>query len=288
MTGTTIFDEQHAGGVAPIVAALEDEIVSARWPAGSKLPSERNLAEMLGVSRPMIREALRALNERGLINIYAGRGSFVRTHRPTDNGASAELLVRRGEVTARHLIDARIMLESRAAELAALNRTDAQLAEMRKLLDAFDGVSVSESAVLDLAFHESIAIASHNPVLQVMFGSIKTLTHGIILRSLTDRHVTGAAMPLHDVIFNAIADRDAVAASRAMSEHLAAAEKYYGDDLDKPLAGVLDQRADRTPSLAAVLRSASKSILNEASEPFTTIQERIEQNARNQWKQQGQ
>ena len=84
MTGTTIFDEQHAGGVAPIVAALEDEIVSSRWPAGSKLPSERNLAEMLGVSRPMIREALRVLNERGLIHIYAGRGSFVqRTGPPT-------------------------------------------------------------------------------------------------------------------------------------------------------------------------------------------------------------
>lgn len=282
---SSVWPVEALGGVAPIVAALEEEIVSSRWAAGSKLPSERSLAQMLGVSRPVVREALQVLSERGLIQIVAARGSFVLDHKPTDNRASAELLARKGEVTASHLIVARTMLETQAAELAAVNRTDADLARMRQLLDAFAGASVVEAAEIDLAFHEAIAMASYNPVIQVMFGAIRTLTHGVILRSLTDRHVTGEAVPLHDVIFEAIAAKDAEGAAKAMTAHLGSAKKFYGRDLDVPLAGVLDQRADLTPGLAADLRRVSQMIQTEASEPYQTVAERVAQAAQNGWRQ---
>lgn len=265
MTGLTNLAHEQPLGVPQIVAAIEDEIVAKRWPPGSRLPSERTLAEMCGVSRPVIREALRALNERGLIAVSPGRGSFVRTVEATGEGGSADLLARRGEVHARHLIAARSMLESEAAALAAMHRTDEQLSQMRDLLRAFDGASVATSADLDLAFHESIAVASGNPVLQVMFGSIRNLTHGIMLRSLTDRRVSGAAVPLHDVILTAIADQDPERARQSMLDHIGAAEKFYGKDLDLPLSEVLRSRADAIPSLASVLRGVGQSIDDDTS-----------------------
>lgn len=260
MTGLTSLGSGPPPGVPEIVAAVEEEIVSGRWPAGTRLPSERRLTDLCRVSRPVIREALRVVNERGLIVVSAGRGSFVRDLDPTGEGGSADLLARRGQVRARDLVAARGMLEAETAALAAIHRTDDQLAQMRDLLDAFSHATVPASADLDLAFHESIAIASANPVLQMMFGSIRNLTHGIMLRSLTDRRVSGAAVPLHTVILDAIEAQDPDAARRAMGEHIGAAEKYYGSDLDLPLVEVLRQRADSTPSLAAVLRQVSSDI----------------------------
>ncbi len=258
MTGLTTSDGLPFG-VPEIVAAIEEEIVSGRWGVGTRLPSERRLADRFEVSRPVVREALRVLTERGLISVSAGRGSFVRQLRPV-RGGNAELLVRGGQVTARDLVVARTMLESEAAALAAANRTDEELGQMREILDRFDRSVVPEQADLDLAFHEAIAVASHNPVIQVMFGSIRTLTHGIMLRSLVDRAVTGTAVPLHTVILDAIAEADPDRARHAMSEHIGAARKFYGDDLDQPLADVLRRRAELTPELRAVLRDLSESI----------------------------
>ncbi|UNK70463.1 FCD domain-containing protein [Microbacterium sp. H1-D42] len=247
-------------GVNDIVAALEQEIIDGRWAVGSKIPSERKLAESVAVSRPVVREALRVLGERGLIVVSPGRGSFVRRLNPAGEGGSADMLVRSSPVSARDLVAARTMLEGEAAALAAERRTEEDLTVMRELLSGFDQVPAARAADIDLAFHESIAVASHNPVLQMMFGSIRNLTHGIMLRSLTDREVRGVGAPLHDVVLEAIEAQDAAAARSAMVEHLGAATKLYGEDLDRPLAEVLRQRATAIPSLAAVLREVSAQI----------------------------
>lgn len=252
MTGMTMADEVLPG-VPQIVAAIEDEILSGRWPERTKLPSERTLAERFAVSRPVVRESLRVLTERGLIVVFAGRGSFVRGVHAGSAAANPELLARRGAVTAEHLVVARTMLECEAAALAAINRTEAQLNHMRELLERFETAGLPDAADLDLAFHECISVASKNPVIQVMFGSIKTLTHGIMLRSLTDRLVAAAAVPLHSVILGAIADQDPDRARVAMADHLGAARTFYGDDLDQPLIDVLRRRAELTPGLAALL-----------------------------------
>jgi len=260
MTGLTNLHDAGPPGVPEIVAALEEDIVTGHRPAGSRLPSERALADTCSVSRPVIREALRALTERGLISVSAGRGSFVRRLDPSMAGASADLLARGGQVTARDLIVARSMLEAETAALAALNRTDEQLQQMQDLLEVVASSTMPITANLDLAFHECISIASANPVLQLMFGSIRNLTHAIMLRSLTDRKVAGEALPLHHVILNAIVDQDPDEARRAMVEHIGTARKFYGPDLDIPLAEVIRARAETSPSLSAVLRGVSMSL----------------------------
>lgn len=272
MTGLTRLSSHASGpppGVPQIVAAVEDEIVSGTWPPGFRLPSERKLADQVAVSRPVIREALRVLAERGLIEVSAGRGSFVREINASGESSNVDLLTRRGQIRARDLVAARTMLEAETAELAAIHRTDEQLEQMRELLAAFGHGNIQQTANLDLAFHESIAIASHNPVLQVMFGSIRNLTHGIMLRSLTDREVAGAAVPLHNVIFEAIRDQDPVRARAAMTDHIGTAKKFYGADMDLPLAEMLLARAEATPSLASVMRELSRTIAESGEEDAT-------------------
>lgn len=240
---------------------LEERLLAQEWAPGERLPSERLLAREYDVSRPVIREALRSLQERGLISVAPGRGSFVLEIRPSSTGGDPLLLARRGEVTARHLVVARAMLEGQAAALAAQHRTEADLADMRRILAAFEQEPpMSLLADLDLAFHEAIAIASRNPVIQIMFGSIRPLTHGVVVRSLTDRAVRGAAVPLHNVILDAIAHGDADGARTAMTQHIEAAQRFYGADLDAALGDVLRRRASATPDVASLIKEVSRSI----------------------------
>lgn len=265
MTGQT----SHAGGW-PLTGSglgqeLERRVLAGEWTPGSRIPSERQIAEQYGVSRPIVREALRGLRERGLIAVAAGRGSFVREVRPTVDGGSPELLARRGGVTAHDLVVARSMLEGEAAALAARVRTDADVAQMARILQAFEETtSITEAAALDVAFHESIAVAAGNPVIQLMFGSIRTLTHGVVLRSLTDETVRRVADPLHSAILDAIVAQDPQRARAAMVDHIGAARRLYGADLDAPLVDVLDRRAEVAPALRDLLHDVSDSIHDEA------------------------
>jgi GntR family transcriptional repressor for pyruvate dehydrogenase complex len=171
-----------------------------------------------------------------------------------------DVFTRGGLVTARHLIVARRMLESEAAALAATNHNAEDSTRMTEVLTAFDATPEADpgkGARLDVAFHESIALASGNPVIQIMFGSIRVLTHGLVLRSLTDRYVRNEAAPLHRVILEAILAHDVPAARSSMEEHLVIAERHYGGDLDRPLTETLEQRAATLPRLADLLHEAS-------------------------------
>ena len=216
-----------------LVAQLDAKIVTGAVPPGSRLESERKLAERHGVSRPVVREALRSLQERGLVTAQPGRGNFVRELRPTGGVATAEILTRRGQVTARQLSAARIMLEGEAAALAAANRSAADLKHMQALLESFDATDD--------------VMAKGNSVLQVMFGSIRSLSYALMLRSRSDRSVRDAGAPMHHTILSAIRRRDSRAARRHMIEHLSVAETHYGRDLDRPLAKILPPRSMTKP-----------------------------------------
>lgn len=238
---------------------LESLIVAQKLKPGMKLVSERQLAEQYGLSRPAVREGLRRLQERGLIVVHPGRGSFVTEARPTWGTAPTDFIVRRGKVTARELARARLMLECETAALAAEHRTDEQLEAMRAILVAIhDETGVPEKADLDLAFHEQIAEASGNLVLQIMFGSIRSLSHGTMLRSLSDSEVSERGEPLHDALLDAIEQQDPEAARATMAEHLHLAEVMYGRDLDEPLVDVLRRRVNDSQLPADAWRSVEQ------------------------------
>lgn len=245
---------------AEVLADLADEILSGGTEAGTKLPSERELADRFGVSRPVVREAMRGLVERGLVEVQPGRGAFVRAAQPTDAAAGMDALLRRHQPTPRDLVEARSMLEATTAELAAARATDADLAGIEDALARFDGaIGLIEQARYDLAFHLAIARAAHNPVVETMFGAITGLTIELMLRSLADPEVTRVSVPYHRSILAAIQERDSKRARTAMIDHLEVASRTYGEDFDRSLESVarreLARLLDPGVTLEALLAS---------------------------------
>lgn len=229
-----------------LAAQLEQQILSGSLPAGSKLPSERQLTERFGVSRPIVREALRMLAERSLVEIRPGRGTYVRGMRSTDAAGVLDSLYRRSQATPRDLVEARTMLECTAAELAAERATADDLRRIDAALARFDQAStVVERARYDLVFHLAIAQAAHNPVVETMFGSIIGLTVDLMLRSLSDRVVTDASVPFHTEIAEAIRAHDRERARRAMAEHLSVASRFYGEDYELSIESLAQRHFSR-------------------------------------------
>lgn len=225
---------------------FEAQIIGGNLPAGTKLPSERQLAERYGVSRPIVREVLGKLAERNLVEIMPGRGSFVRDPRSSDAAGYLDAHYRRSRATPRDLVEARTMLERTAAGLAAERATAEDLAAIERSLTAFErGVDIIEQARHDLAFHLAIARAAANPVIETMFGSITNLTLELMLRSLADSEVTRTSAPFHRRIADAIKDRDAAGAGRAMTAHLDVASRLYGDDYDRSIESVAQREVTR-------------------------------------------
>lgn len=244
-----------------VVQGIESLILDGTLAAGDKLPSERALSAEYGISRPVVREGLRRLQERGLIAAQPGRGSFVRALEPTRGVASVEQMARRGEISVRELVTARAMLESETASLAAVNRTEEHIARMRALLGAFEtSDEIATTAELDVAFHEAISIASGNTVLQIMFGSIRDFTQAMVLRSLTDRASRAVGLPLHHTILTAIVDQDSDRAGAVMKQHILGAVEHYGSDIDRPLSSVLMSRTSHAPEIADLLYEVSSNL----------------------------
>ncbi|MFW2381624.1 MAG: FadR/GntR family transcriptional regulator [Acidimicrobiales bacterium] len=223
-----------------VAAEIERTLLGSEIATGDKLPSERELAAQFGVSRPVVREALRRLQERGLVEAQPGRGTFYRPADPSDAAGSLNLLFRRYAVTPAELIVARKMLECESAALAAIHRSEEDCETLNRLLEGLSQrTNVLEQAKLDLAFHDHIARASHNPVIHLMFASISDLTVGLMVRSLSDRQVSQQGLPLHDEVLAAISERDPERARRAMSDHLGTAEELYGSDLERSISDLV-------------------------------------------------
>lgn len=235
--------DQHFQTKADIIADIESQIVTGRLTAGTKLPSERDLCRTYAVSRPVIREALSGLAERGHIDISPSRGSFVKAVATDGLADTLTRAATRIGVTARDLVEARIMLECTAAEMAARAGNDAEVKAIFTALAAHESAtSLTDTVQTDLAFHEAVARASGNPVIVLMFGAIRPQVHALMLRSHSDRRVHQLGDPIHRQIADAVADHNPATANSAMSEHLSLALQLFGHDLDRPLSEVLADR----------------------------------------------
>lgn len=242
---------------------LRDEIISGRMPPGTRLPSERMLSEQFGVSRPVVREVLRGLSDQGLVDIQSSRGTFVRAASMIEGAKSLDTLYRRRRATVRELTEARLMVETHAARLAALNATELEVRALRWCLDEFQAARhVLEEAQLDLAFHALVVKASHNTVIEITYASISTLIFELMLRSLSDRRVKQIGAPLHDKILRAIQDHQPNQAAAAMAEHIELARHLYGDDFERSVDVVAQRELQRqlgpTVSLDSILEEVAR------------------------------
>ncbi|MFD6136297.1 FadR/GntR family transcriptional regulator, partial [Isoptericola sp. NPDC060257] len=150
---------------------LSARIQAGEYPVGTKLPAEKELAQLFGVGRSSMREAVRTLEAAGYLESTHGVGVFVRNDKPQSAGPLD--LTLGGGYTMSDLFEVRIALEGTAAELAAARLTD----HHRELLVTFltaagdPEVTHEEFVRLDARFHRQIAEASGNPLLQYMWES---------------------------------------------------------------------------------------------------------------------
>ncbi len=194
--------------------AVRQDIESERLVVGSKLSSEATLSQQYGVSRSVIREALRSCTALGLTVTKTGKGTFV-----VANKVANDLTL--GQYSARDLTEARPHIEVPAAGLAAERRSDEELETLRHIVAAMTTETDPESWVaLDSSFHAAIARASGNKVFASVVADIRgALAHqSETLNMVADRQ--HASDLEHQEILAAIEAGAADAASKAMAHHL--------------------------------------------------------------------
>lgn len=201
--------------VEGIIALIDEGI----FPAGSRLPGERELAERFSVSRVTIREAEIALEALGHIAIKTGSGAYVvRGSNQAPDGLP--------DVTAFELTAARAVIEAESAALAAVNITDAGIAELQALVDAMaqsqPGIDEDHDEI-DRRFHLGIARLSGNPVMEYAVKSLWRIRNELpqvkkIYSSVCTKD-TDARTDEHAAVLAALIERDPAAARLAMREH---------------------------------------------------------------------
>ena len=213
------------GLVDEAIQGILDRVVDGEFPAASALPPEADLAALLEVSRPTMREAVRSLSDRGVLRVVHGRGTFVAPQEewrdlPTLIGVLARTTPSRD--LGLQLIQVRRMLEVGAAGLAAEHRSDDDVARMRQLLDSYDaaGDDVDEVAALDIAFHEAILAASGNPFLAAIMQPLAEALSASRRTTAARDDVRSRAQEHHRRIVQAISDGDPAAAKDAMRAHM--------------------------------------------------------------------
>lgn len=202
-------------------------IGAGEWPLGHKLPGETTLAAQLGVGRSTVREAIRQLAGRGVLATRQGSGVFVTAlEAPEDWDA----VLRRADIVA--VIEARTAIETEAAALAATRRTATDLRAIRRALDGRrahpSGVEAHVDA--DTAFHRSIVIAAHNPILLDLFDGFTPRLRQAMVEMLRLRGDDGgqADDDRHALLVDAVAERDAARAAAESRRHLADLAKTLG------------------------------------------------------------
>ncbi|MEU1046095.1 FadR/GntR family transcriptional regulator [Streptomyces sp. NPDC005897] len=155
-----------------VIAALRQQIASGEWPVGSRIPTEPELVEQLGVARNTVREAVRALAHNGLLDIRQGSGTYV-----VATSELAGVMQRRfADAAPQHIAELRSTLESAAARLAAERRTEKDLKQIDALLlrreEAWESGEAEVFVAADATFHLAVVAASHNDVMTAMYADL--------------------------------------------------------------------------------------------------------------------
>ncbi|MCD0505177.1 FadR/GntR family transcriptional regulator [Bordetella petrii] len=212
-----------------IADQIAGRIRAGDFPAGTRLPAERELADQLQVSRASIREALIALEIEGYVDVRVGTGVFVLTppraeDRPAAVGIARQALPSESTgIGPFDLLDTRLLLEPECAALAAQKGSPAQIAAIQA---AHAGMSSTDvPGAHDQAFHGAIASACGNAALAAAIARLWQLSAASPVYSRLEKHfvtpqVWQAARQEHDRILAAIVDRDPVRARHAMHDHL--------------------------------------------------------------------
>jgi DNA-binding FadR family transcriptional regulator len=222
----------HSGVVRPVLEQFRAAIESGQWPLGSKIPTEEELVQMLGVGRGVVREGLATLKAFGLIEARPGRGTFV-------TGSPSELVTWIVAIGSdqRELIEARYGVDAWINYLAARRATPAEREHMTELVRQMEEAvaqskSLDEFVELDNAFHSALADATHNSVL----ARLDVLMHASLAHSrranISTKTLLEEAMHSHHELVEAITCHDGERANSSTRRSLRRVARLQGIELD--------------------------------------------------------
>ncbi len=208
-----------------VVAEIEQRILNGHLAPGARLPPERELAEAMGVSRTILREAVRILVARGLVETQHGVGTTVRALTSQQVVEPLGLYLRAqgaGIISFHDLHQVRSLLEVEIAALAASQATDEEIAGLRSIFRSMQAAQddVELLAKWDTEFHRALAHMSHNPLMFVLMDSIRDLLQEYIALVTVHLDPGEENIPLHRRLLERIEARDVEGARRAMRENL--------------------------------------------------------------------
>ncbi len=207
-----------------IVDLLKEKVISGELSPGDRLPPERSLAETLGVGRPSVREAYRALELLGIIHVRKGNegGAFIAEPFNASTSRTISDLMRWHHTDLAALAEARRFIERGTAELAAERASQEDLAALKEILDRAAEMSLRRESVTELGiqYHLMMARASGNPLLYIALTSIIDLMRQVLCKITPDAGATQKELEEHRRLLEAIYNRNGELAGELMDTHL--------------------------------------------------------------------
>lgn len=204
-----------------VVNEIKKAILSGKYKTGEALPSETELARLLGVSRPVIREGIRVLQSRGFLEIRRGitGGAFVRELYQLPFMEDFADLIRYRRVKVDHLAKARLLLEPEVCRLTAQNASPKSLKEMQTLLDSYDVIRERDKLdALYAMFHRLVGRACGNPIYSIIMENIMDFTESFI-RTMKPVTTIIHNESDHNEILEAFRQRDSEKAAEVGTRH---------------------------------------------------------------------
>ncbi|MGO1570703.1 MAG: FadR/GntR family transcriptional regulator [Canibacter sp.] len=239
-----------------VIAVLEEQILSGDLAPGTQLPPESELCQALGVSRTVLRDAVRMLVARGLLNVKQGRGTVVAEPNEKAYADSMVALLARSNLQVRDVMEARISIETMVAGIAAQAGTEADwdaLDRLEKSLVHAISIGDEDSArEAHAAFHAGILNATHQPALILILNSINNVALLTGSASVRAGKMSDWDLNAHRLLLDALKIGDPQAAVKAMKNHFMKLNclPIYDDLLDRPFSEAylaLVPRAQKTP-----------------------------------------
>lgn len=203
---------------------LEDLIVNRKLQAGERLPAEGEMAKMLGVSRTVIREAIRTLAAKGLVESRTGSGIYVRQLDHEIVQQPMNLLLRSNNLSVEEILEVREMLDVKIAQLAAERAQPEDIEAMEESIKTLSRLKLTaaEYTQADMAFHRHLAVAARNPLFLILSNSIGDVMLEVRLRvfSVDSTRAIEQAILLHSKILSRVKAHDAAGASHEIEQDL--------------------------------------------------------------------
>jgi GntR family transcriptional repressor for pyruvate dehydrogenase complex len=218
-----------------VFLALEERIRAAEFRPGDRLPTEKQLSALFGVSRAVVREAVARLRADGYVETRQGAGAYV-CGQPGKASFRLPAAVPDGPGDGAQIFELRLLVEAGAAELGAQRRTAADLRRLRTELKAMAAAlkAGTDGAAADDAFHRAIAAATHNPYVGRLVEFLGRQFSGTRRPTWAEADRAAAAQQEHEGIFAAIAAGDAAAARAASEAHLRNTAQRLGIGVGMP------------------------------------------------------